>query len=137
MNFKKEELASVVKSQRATYGLTQKALSDKTGISLRTIQRIERGEVEPHAHTVKILMTTLKFSGNDLNKKDSEAKTSGHDKKVKKIILGTGSPLLVILLATAYLSQSPNFPETTFELSLYWTGIIMMILGLQWKIWKE
>jgi hypothetical protein len=45
-----------------------------------------------------------------------------------KYILHIGIALIVILLGAAYLSQSPTFPETTFELFLFWAAIIQLYL---------
>ncbi|WP_422103998.1 helix-turn-helix domain-containing protein [Winogradskyella sp.] len=39
--------------------ITQKELSEKTGISLRTIQRIENGEVAPRPYTIRTIEQTL------------------------------------------------------------------------------
>ncbi|QCK17147.1 serine hydrolase [Mangrovivirga cuniculi] len=45
--------------QRKLKGLTQKELSDRTNITVRTIQRIEKGETEPHLQTVKLLAVAM------------------------------------------------------------------------------
>lgn len=45
--------------------MTQEELSDKTGISVRTIQRIESGK-DPKGHTLKILSNTLGINENEL-----------------------------------------------------------------------
>ncbi len=54
---------------RESLNLTQKELYEKSGISVRTIQRIEAG-TEPKGHTLKVLATTLGISENDLLKKN-------------------------------------------------------------------
>ena len=54
---------------RESLNLTQKELFEKSGISVRTIQRIEAG-TEPKGHTLKVLATTLGISENDLIKKN-------------------------------------------------------------------
>ncbi|ALM08211.1 DNA-binding protein [Sediminicola sp. YIK13] len=54
---------------RESLNLTQKELFEKSGISVRTIQRIEAG-TEPKGHTLKVLATTLGISENDLLKKN-------------------------------------------------------------------
>ena len=43
-----------LKDYRSKHNLTQQELSDETGLSLRTIQRIESG-MEPKGHTKKVL----------------------------------------------------------------------------------
>lgn len=52
--------------QRKLKGLTQKDLSDKTNVTIRTIQRIEKGETEPHLQTVKLLATALEIEVDEL-----------------------------------------------------------------------
>ncbi len=52
--------------QRKLKGYTQDQLSEKTTVGVRTIQRIEKGEVQPHLQTVKLLAVGLDISVNDL-----------------------------------------------------------------------
>ncbi len=53
---------------REKLNLTQEELSNKSGISVRTIQRIESGN-EPRGQTLKILAKTLGIKENELLKK--------------------------------------------------------------------
>ncbi len=46
---------STIKQLRVKYGHTQMDLSEKTGLSLRTIQRLEASDKAPKGHTLKIL----------------------------------------------------------------------------------
>ncbi|MUP44725.1 DUF4870 domain-containing protein [Gramella sp. BOM4] len=59
-------LASNLVYQRKLKGYTQKELSQKTNVTVRTIQRIEKGETEPHLQTVKLLATALEIEVEDL-----------------------------------------------------------------------
>lgn len=52
---KNRELAQKIKTLRNRKGFSQKELSEKTGLSLRTIQRIENGETEPRGDSLKRL----------------------------------------------------------------------------------
>jgi len=52
--------------QRKLKGYSQQQLSEKTEVTVRTIQRIEKGEVHPHLQTVKLLATALDIDMNDL-----------------------------------------------------------------------
>jgi uncharacterized Tic20 family protein len=52
--------------QRKLKGYTQDQLSEKTTVGVRTIQRIEKGEVQPHLQTVKLLAVGLDINVNDL-----------------------------------------------------------------------
>lgn len=52
--------------QRKLKGYTQEDLSEKTTVGVRTIQRIEKGEVQPHLQTVKLLAVGLNVNVEDL-----------------------------------------------------------------------
>jgi uncharacterized Tic20 family protein len=52
--------------QRKLKGFTQDELSEKTTVGVRTIQRIEKGEVQPQLPTVKLLAVGLEIEVDDL-----------------------------------------------------------------------
>lgn len=52
-------LGIVIKEVRKQKGLTQVELSDKTNISVRTIQRIEKDTVEPSLYSLKLISEVL------------------------------------------------------------------------------
>lgn len=56
---------SKLKIIREQQNLTQEELSEKSGISVRTIQRIEAG-TKPKGHTLKTLSKTLEINDSDL-----------------------------------------------------------------------
>lgn len=56
---------SELKKIREEKNLTQEELAEKSGISVRTIQRIEAG-TEPKGYTLKTLASTLEISEKDL-----------------------------------------------------------------------
>lgn len=56
---------SKLKQLREQKNITQEELSEKSGISVRTIQRIESG-IDPKGHTLKTLSRTLGILENDL-----------------------------------------------------------------------
>jgi len=60
---------SELKKIREKKNLTQEELSEKSGISVRTIQRIEAG-TEPKGYTLKTLASTLDVSEEKLLKKE-------------------------------------------------------------------
>lgn len=62
---KQPELGRKITELRREKGLTQEELVDKCNISVRTLQRIETGEVTPRVYTVKTILAALDY---DLNK---------------------------------------------------------------------
>lgn len=136
MEIEKDQLAEIIRDRRTLKGMTQIELSEKTGISLRSIQRVEKGEVLPRSFTVKALAAVLGFNPENLHKipENDTPETSG---KARKFILSIGSSLTILLLALAFLAQSATFPETSFEFYLFVAGVITLITILQWFIWVE
>lgn len=49
----------LIKELRLKKGMTQEELAEKTDLSIRTIQRIEKGEVDPRAYTHQIIAEVL------------------------------------------------------------------------------
>lgn len=45
---------------RKSKGFSQELLAEQSGVSLRTIQRVEQGETVPRGHTIQALATALK-----------------------------------------------------------------------------
>jgi transcriptional regulator with XRE-family HTH domain len=67
------EFGARLKEIRTSFNFSQKDLSEQTGLTLRTIQRIENNEVKPSIHSLKVIGEVLK---TDLSEfvKISEAK---------------------------------------------------------------
>jgi transcriptional regulator with XRE-family HTH domain len=58
---KQPELGKKISELRTSRGLTQEELVAKCNISVRTIQRIEAGEVMPRSYTVKTILAALDY----------------------------------------------------------------------------
>jgi transcriptional regulator with XRE-family HTH domain len=58
---KQPELGRKISELRMAKGLTQEELVEKCNISVRTIQRIEAGEVTPRSYTVKTILAALDY----------------------------------------------------------------------------
>ena len=56
---KQPELGKILTNLRNEKGLTQEELVEKCNISVRTIQRIEAGEVTPRSYTIKTILAAL------------------------------------------------------------------------------
>lgn len=63
---KNKELARRIKILRSRKGFSQEELSERTGLSLRTIQRIENGETEPRGDSLKRLATAFGVSSDEI-----------------------------------------------------------------------
>ena len=63
---KNKELAQKIKALRNRKGFSQEELSEKAGLSLRTIQRIENGETEPRGDSLKRIAVALEVSSDEI-----------------------------------------------------------------------
>ena len=68
---KQPELGKRLNEIRLRKGITQKELSDLCSVDIRTIQRIESGEVEPRMSTLKILAAALENDELFINQNNS------------------------------------------------------------------
>lgn len=131
----KQRIAKIIKENRTKLGFTQTELSEKTGMSLRSIQRIEKAEVRPRDYSLRMLAKALDCSFEE--DKDAGVKPGNNKNLPAKIILSAGSVLMIVLIALAFISQSSTFPETDFENQLNWLSVLVLILIAQWFIWVK
>jgi transcriptional regulator with XRE-family HTH domain len=113
---KQPELGKKISELRKDKGLTQEELVDKCNISVRTLQRIESGEVTPRSYTVKTILAALEY---DLNKmSDLDDKAAGNFFEwLKEVLL---------------IDIDPDKPAEYLikQLNIAWTfGLIYFILG--------
>jgi len=97
---------------RKSKGLTQEELVEQCNISVRTIQRIEAGEVTPRSYTIKTILSALDY---DLEKIQTE--NSKVAKEFKKLFL-------------LDIDDSKEASFLTRQLTISWiSGIVYLILG--------
>ena len=63
---KNKDLAKRVKELRKRIGISQELLAENSGLSLRTVQRIENGETQPTGDSIKKLSSALNVTPNEL-----------------------------------------------------------------------
>ncbi|WP_165388970.1 helix-turn-helix domain-containing protein [Aquimarina brevivitae] len=63
---KQPELGLKISELRKSKGYTQEELVEKCNISVRTIQRIEAGEVTPRSYTIKTILSALDYNLKDI-----------------------------------------------------------------------
>jgi len=67
------EFGERLKELRTNLNCSQKELSEKTGLTLRTIQRIENNEVKPSLHSLKLIGNALKTNlSEDVKKSETK-----------------------------------------------------------------
>ena len=61
MKMKQPELGKKIADLRKAQGLTQEELVERCNLSVRTLQRIESGEVVPRSHTIRVIFAALDY----------------------------------------------------------------------------
>ncbi len=134
---------SWLRDGRLSKGLTQKELSERSHISMRSIQRIENGELVPRSHTLKTLAKILELSFEDFMKSAREQEFTIPQgeapalTKPQRMVLSIGICLVILILAWAYVAQAPNFPETTFELLVFLSLALTLITVILFLLWRK
>ena len=120
----KQMTATWLREGRLSKGLTQKELSERSNISIRSIQRIENGEIIPRSHTLKTLAEILDLSFEEFIKSARKQNFNIQESEEveitsppfsalnypQRIILSVGICIAIIFLAWAYVAQASNFP---------------------------
>ena len=76
-----------IKSLREKQGLTQQMLSDKSGLSLRTIQRLEKENKAPKGHSLQALAKNFELSTAEFKALYAEtSKTHASPKQILSLI---------------------------------------------------
>jgi transcriptional regulator with XRE-family HTH domain len=68
---KQPDLGRRISELRKSKGLTQEELVEKCNISVRTLQRIETGEVTPRSYTIKTILAALDYDLSTIVEDDS------------------------------------------------------------------
>ncbi len=84
-----------LKYYRKASGYSQEELSQKTQVTVRTIQRIEKEEVNPHLNTIKQLSIALEIDVNDLLPQQNPKEETI---KKKWLLLIHATPLIGLVL---------------------------------------
>lgn len=110
---------------RAKLNLTQEELAEKTGLSVRTIQRIEAGSI-PKGHSLNVLSEALNVSKEQLI---GEVKDPSYNYRLIKLINLSSLPFVVIplvniaipLLIMYYKKEVNLLTKKVVSLQILWT----------------
>ncbi len=91
----KLSVAERLKYHRKSKGFSQEELSQQTNVTVRTIQRIEKAEVNPHLNTIKLLAAALDIEVNELLPLENPKEET---LKKKWLLLLHATPLLGIFI---------------------------------------
>lgn len=133
---------SKLKKNREKLNLTQQELSDKSGISIRTIQRIESGN-EPKGQTLKILAKTLGIKENELLEKE-ETQIEINSTLMKLINLSSlpftiipGANIIIPLVIMFVKKEFNPMPKQIVSIQILWLifAVIIFMLSIFIKKW--
>jgi transcriptional regulator with XRE-family HTH domain len=131
----KEMIAGYVKEARLAKGYTQQELSELSNISVRSIQRIENGEILPRNFTLKTLGGILGISFESMQA-PPVFKPVRKANRTQKIILSVGIVLFIVLGSWAFIAQSPRFPENHFEFLTFAAFVFLGLTIILYFIWR-
>jgi transcriptional regulator with XRE-family HTH domain len=120
---KQPELGIRISETRNLRGITQKELSDLCNVDIRTIQRIESGEVVPRMSTLRLICETL-----DIPLIPADESLQGpQDLFLKRAILLSLAAVLINLINWGF--YTPVFPKNALLASLELVYIVVNLLS--------
>lgn len=132
-------LGKQIVGYRKNHGYSQEELSHISGISLRTIQRIEKGKVNPRGHTLRALARSLEIELHDLKTEDFSpdnqisAKTRTLNTLGLLVIL---LPLVSILIQVIYWTKnkhslsSDSAAEKVLSFQILWIMLVLIFITM-------
>lgn len=122
-----------LKAIRDKKHLTQEELAEQSGLSIRTIQRIEAGQ-KPKGHTAKVLAETLDLDVSSLSKSNKKTDTINYS-LVKWINLSSALvcfiPLLNIvlpLILNRLYKQNNHLTKGIITLQILWSIVSIFVV---------
>tara|TARA_R110000744_G_scaffold335114_2_gene440462 strand:+ start:240 stop:845 length:606 start_codon:yes stop_codon:yes gene_type:complete len=143
---KNKDLAQKVKALRNRKGFSQEELSDKTGLSLRTIQRIEKGETEPRGDSLKRLASTFNVSPDEISdwtvQEDKGFLTSLNLSALSFLffpLLGILVPLVIWISKKDKIRNVNSIAKDLLNFQITWTillfiGYIVIVVSMVYKM---
>lgn len=138
-----EDMSSLLRKHRRLRNLSQEELAELSSLSIRTIQRLEKGESVGSAYTLRTLAAALQISPDKLTGQTPQH-TAPHDNNLNYRLLLTWSALAGIVLPLANIllpaillwrrRQDPQIKEwgqKIVSFQIIWTFITLgMMLGI-------
>jgi len=132
---KNKEQATRIKELRNRKGFSQEELSAKSGLSLRTIQRIENGETEPRGDSLKRLAITFGVSPDEIIDwqivEDNGVLSMMNLSQLGFLafpILGIIIPLTIWILKKDKIKNVDRVGKSILNFQITWTILLFMIL---------
>jgi uncharacterized Tic20 family protein len=127
-----KQLGQKIQELRKQKGMTQEDLAEKTGLSVRTIQRIESGEVDPRSYTLNQIAEALGVEITDLtNEKNQKPEPSETEtRKWLAFLHLSGLFILVIPPLIIWILKRDEIPELNTQAKDVMNFQISMVIYL-------
>ncbi|MFN5438347.1 MAG: helix-turn-helix domain-containing protein [Bacteroidota bacterium] len=124
------EFGDRLKEIRTGLNYSQTDLAEKTGLTLRTIQRIENNEVKPSLHSIKVISEALEIASSEfINKSDAKPYEFNFTIKITdmnqflsdlKILVKNHWKVIVLIIAVVWLLS--NYADIKSGILDGWSG---------------
>lgn len=124
---KQPELGLKILQLRKAKGLTQEELVDRCNINVRTIQRIEAGEVTPRSYTIKGIMEALDYDWTSILWEGQESKPYEEDQKNRgslRVAFFVGIAYFVFALVEGIMDFLPVMGERDVLMVESWYAVV-------------
>ncbi len=128
-----QNLAANIKNLRKRKGISQELLAENSGLSLRTIQRIENGETEPRGDTLTRLANALDVAPEELVDWElTEDKGFLMSLNLSALgfilfpLLGIVIPLIMWISKKGKLKQLDNLAKEVLNFQISWTIVLLL-----------
>ena len=131
------ELGQKIVALRKQKGLTQEELVEACGLNVRTLQRIETGEVNPRSHTVRLIFQALDYAPEVMPQKEQPGIPTGWKAKVLKFYDYLTSPEVMnnmnrffynFFIASGVIYLIGFFYIMANEIKVYTQGIVLSLI---------
>ena len=119
------ELGRKINEIRNRNGITQKDLSEKCNIDIRTIQRIESGEVFPRASTLKLISKILVLDYHELIENEQEVQSEPGSFRILLLITLVAGVMHLV----NWFFYAPLFPRNLTFYSYNWVFSIIDVIS--------
>jgi len=132
---KQPELGRKILEWRKAKGLTQEELVDLCQINVRTIQRIEAGEVTPRPFTLKTILGALGVENEEINREPAadEPSPSSLPTNLLRISFAVGIVYLIFAIAESFM-EFAIWEDSFFSVSGIWYTTIKILVMITFTI---
>lgn len=124
-----KQLGQKITEIRKRKSLSQEELSDKAGISLRTLQRIEKGETEPRGYTLKSVCQALEVDVEEVYDYNKET-----DKSILFLLHLSVLSFLAVPLGNLIFPLIIWITQKRKVLHVYEQGISLLNFQITWSL---